>query len=226
MSEKNESANEKDRTVQDETGQEKTAQPYRESEDHVPDPTSVSGTLETSDTGGGHHSSLRGVSRIFGSTEEFLARVESAAQDKVAELVNDIKEMVHREESTAQTQQVSQQTTEQDGIPVHQGGIVQGDGTGHPEPNNGQDAAKADQGTPADQRQAGTADTSTEDAVDQSAPVATAGPAPKPQADDFKDDKAADTKTDAKAEQDAATGSKAPAKKTASPAKGTGSAKK
>jgi hypothetical protein len=210
MSEQNETADEK--------APQAAPQPYRESEDHVPDPTAVNGTLETSDTGGGHHSSLRGVSRIFGSAEEFLARVESAAQDKVAELVDDIKDMVHREEAAGGPQQ----TTEQDGHPVHEGEIVQGDATGHPQPNAGEGAAVASENTPADQRQAGTADTSTEDVVDQSAPVA----GPGPQVDDQSTKaKVADSKAaDSKAEQDAATGSKAPAKKAAAPK--TGSAKK
>lgn len=40
-------------------------QPYSESSDHVPDPTAVSGTLETSGTGGGWHSRLEGVAAIF-----------------------------------------------------------------------------------------------------------------------------------------------------------------
>lgn len=39
--------------------------PYSENPDHVPDPTSISGTLETTNTGGGRHESLTGVTRIF-----------------------------------------------------------------------------------------------------------------------------------------------------------------
>lgn len=38
---------------------------YTESGDHVPDPTAMSGTLETSGTGGGVHESTRGVSGAF-----------------------------------------------------------------------------------------------------------------------------------------------------------------
>jgi hypothetical protein len=39
--------------------------PYSESEDHVPDPTAMTGTLETAGVGGGHHSHLEGVVGVF-----------------------------------------------------------------------------------------------------------------------------------------------------------------
>lgn len=40
-------------------------QPYSESDDFVPDPTAMSGTLETSGTGGGIHESLKGTTGAF-----------------------------------------------------------------------------------------------------------------------------------------------------------------
>lgn len=50
-------------------------QPYRESEDHVPDPTAFSGTLETSGTGGGRHARLEGVAEVFdGVTQQTVER--------------------------------------------------------------------------------------------------------------------------------------------------------
>ncbi len=39
--------------------------PYSESDDFVPDPTAMSGTLETSGTGGGVHDTIRGTSDVF-----------------------------------------------------------------------------------------------------------------------------------------------------------------
>lgn len=39
--------------------------PYSESDDHVPDPTAMSGTLETTGVGAGHHSRLEGVVEVF-----------------------------------------------------------------------------------------------------------------------------------------------------------------
>lgn len=137
---------------------------YVESEDHRPDPTSMTGTLETSGTGGGRHAHLAGVSRIFGNVEAFVGQVEAVAQTKVAELVDEVRTIVTREEAASRTQPVTQQTTEDGGMAVHEGDVVQGDGTGVPAP-----AASPE--TPADQTQAGTADTSSE-STQQSAPVA------------------------------------------------------
>lgn len=42
---------------------------YRESADHVPDPTAMTGTLETTGTGGGHNERLTGTTRIFSAAE-------------------------------------------------------------------------------------------------------------------------------------------------------------
>ncbi len=39
--------------------------PYSESPDHVPDPTAMTGTVETTGTGGGAHETLRGNTSIF-----------------------------------------------------------------------------------------------------------------------------------------------------------------
>lgn len=45
--------------------QQQVQSPYSESPDHVPDPTAMSGTLETSGTGGGANESLRGTVGVF-----------------------------------------------------------------------------------------------------------------------------------------------------------------
>lgn len=132
-------------------------QPYVESEDHRPDPTAMTGTLETSGTGGGRHAHLAGVSRIFNNVEAFVEQVENVARTKADELVAEVRGIVTREEATSRTQPVTQQTTQEGSVPVHEGDVVQGDGTGVP--------------APADQTQAGTADTSAE-STDQSAPMA------------------------------------------------------
>lgn len=136
------------------------SQPYVESEDHRPDITAMSGTLETSGTGGGRHAHLAGVSRIFGNVESFMGQVEDAAKRAVDGLVGEVRTIVSREEAASKVQPVTQQTTQEGGTAVHEGDIVQGDGTGVPAPT-----------TPAEQTQTVTPDTSTGTA-DQSAPVA------------------------------------------------------
>jgi hypothetical protein len=139
-------------------------QTYVESEDHRPDITAMSGTLETSGTGGGRHAHLAGVSRVFGNVEAVMEQVEGVALNKMTEMVDEIRGIIHREEASSKTQPVTQQTTENNGVATHEGDVVQNDGTGVPTP-----AASPE--TPADQTQAGTADTSA-DSINQSAPVA------------------------------------------------------
>jgi hypothetical protein len=110
-------------------------QPYRESEEHVPDMTAMSGTLETSGTGGGRHAHITGVSRVFGDVERFLQNAETLVRTKADEVVEGLKSLAHGAEAEAQVQQMpTQQTSEEGGLPTVQGAVVQGDGTGHPEP--------------------------------------------------------------------------------------------
>lgn len=56
--------------------------PYQENPDFVPDPTLVSGTLDTSQTGGGHHDSLSGISRVFHRAEEVFHHLAEARAER------------------------------------------------------------------------------------------------------------------------------------------------
>jgi hypothetical protein len=47
-----------------------TPAPYTEDPAHVPDPTALSGTMETTSTGGGRHDHLAGVTRVFHHAEQ------------------------------------------------------------------------------------------------------------------------------------------------------------
>lgn len=47
---------------------------YYESLDHVPDPTAMTGTLETSGTGGGAHETLRGTTGVFDDLSPVVER--------------------------------------------------------------------------------------------------------------------------------------------------------
>lgn len=60
-----------------------TPAPYQENPDHVPDPTSVSGTLETTQTGGGRHERLTGVTRIFHHAEEVATHWAAEIRNRV-----------------------------------------------------------------------------------------------------------------------------------------------
>lgn len=64
-------------------------QPYRESEDHVPDPTAVTGTLETSGTGGGRHARLEGVAAIFDGVTQQTVERDGLAEHQGAVVQND-----------------------------------------------------------------------------------------------------------------------------------------
>lgn len=74
---------------------------YQESADHVPDPTAMSGTLETSGTGGGSNERVAGMTRIFGDVERAITRVETAVQERVGEMVEEVRSILHEEEAPA-----------------------------------------------------------------------------------------------------------------------------
>lgn len=97
---------------------------YRESEEHVPDPTAMSGTLETSGTGGGVNERLTGTTRIFGDIENLTQRVESLIATRVQSLSEEVRGLLLQQEARAQAQNVPQQTVEEHGLPSHQGNII------------------------------------------------------------------------------------------------------
>lgn len=97
---------------------------YRESEDHVPDPTAMTGTLETSGTGGGRHTSLTGVTRIFGDVEDITRRVESLIGERIESLTAEVRSLLLQQEVAAQAESIPQQTVEDSGLPSNQGNII------------------------------------------------------------------------------------------------------
>lgn len=101
-----------------------TASGYRESEDHVPDPTAMTGTLETSGTGGGVHERLTGTTRIFGDAEEINRRVESVIDERITALKEELRVLIAQQETSAQAANIPQQTVEQHGLPTHTGNII------------------------------------------------------------------------------------------------------
>lgn len=114
-------------------------QPYRESDDHVPDPTAVSGTLDTSGTSGGQNDTLRSVTGIFGNSEDHAERLEAAINARISGVNPDTTNAGNVVEAPVQDED----------------GGYRGIG----------DAPGTAPATPPNQRQAGTADTSTEDAT-------------------------------------------------------------
>lgn len=104
---------------------------YRESEEHIPDPTAMSGTLETSGTGGGHNERLTGTTRVFGDVEEITRRVESLVADRIQSISEEVRAMLLQHEASAQAVNIPQQTVEEEGLPTHQGNIIS------PEDNSG-----------------------------------------------------------------------------------------
>lgn len=104
---------------------------YRESDDHVPDPTALTGTLETSGTGGGVNERLTGTTRIFGNAEDVAQRVETLINERTQSLKEEVRGLLLQQEASAVAAQIPQQTVEQHGLPVHRGNIVAGqDDTG------------------------------------------------------------------------------------------------
>lgn len=122
-----------------EAPEEQQATGYRESADHIPDPTAMSGTLETSGTGGGHNERLTGTTRIFGDVEQAVSKVEAVVQEHLGQIVDEVRGLLKREEANAQIDALPQQTVENNGVPEHGGNIVA--------PNNdtgaGQDAPRS-----------------------------------------------------------------------------------
>lgn len=107
-----------------EAPEEQQATGYRESADHIPDPTALSGTLETSGTGGGVHERLTGTTRIFGDVEQAIGKVEAVVAEHLHDIVDEVRGVLKREEANAQTQALPQQTVENGGVPEHGGNIV------------------------------------------------------------------------------------------------------
>jgi len=104
---------------------------YTERDDHVPDPTALTGTLETSGTGGGVNERLTGTTRVFGDVEEITRRVENLIGERITLLQEEVRGLLLQREATAQVQQIPQQTVEDNGLPTHTGNIIAGqDDTG------------------------------------------------------------------------------------------------
>jgi hypothetical protein len=104
---------------------------YRESEEHVPDPTALTGTLETSGTGGGVHERLTGTTRIFGDVEDVAQRIETLINERTQSLKDEVRGLLLQQEGAAQAAQIPQQSVEEHGLPTHTGNIIRpGDDTG------------------------------------------------------------------------------------------------
>jgi hypothetical protein len=97
---------------------------YRESEGHVPDPTAITGTLETSGTGGGVHERLTGTTRIFGDVEHIAQRLDTLIHEHTQALKEEVRGMLIQHEASAQAAQIPQQSVEHHGLATHQGNIV------------------------------------------------------------------------------------------------------
>ena len=97
---------------------------YIESEDHVPDPTALTGTLETSGTGGGVHERLTGTTRIFGDVEDVAQRVESLINERTQSLKEEVRGLLLQQETSARMANIPQQTVEEHGLPTHRGNVV------------------------------------------------------------------------------------------------------
>lgn len=125
---------------------------YRENPEHIPDPTAMSGTLETSGTGGGTNERLTGTTRIFGNVEQAITKVEAVVASHLTDIVDEVRGVLKREEADAVAAHLPQQTVENGGVPEHGGNIVAGDGTGAApdaprSPNVAGDAGGVDAGT-------------------------------------------------------------------------------
>lgn len=112
---------------------------YRESEDHVPDPTALTGTLETSGTGGGVNERLTGTTRIFGSVEDVAQRVETLINERTQSLKEEVRGLLLQQEASTQAAQIPQQTVEDNGLPTHRGNII----AGHDDTGAAQDAPRS-----------------------------------------------------------------------------------
>lgn len=97
---------------------------YQESEDHVPDPTALTGTLETSGTGGGVHERLTGTTRVFGDVEDVAQRIESLINERTQSLKDEVRGMLLQQEASTRMANVPQQTVEDNGLPTHTGNVV------------------------------------------------------------------------------------------------------
>jgi hypothetical protein len=123
MAEKSE--NEASTTGQDvETPESESKVGYVERDDHVPDPTALTGTLETSGTGGGVHERLTGTTRIFGNVEDLAQRVESLINERTQNLKDEVRGLLLQQENSAVAAQIPQQSVEEHGLPTHQGNII------------------------------------------------------------------------------------------------------
>jgi hypothetical protein len=100
------------------------ATPYVAPADHIPDPTAMTGTMETTGTGGGVNDRVTGTTRIFGDVERVVAKVEAVVQERVADIVTEVRGLLKREEAAAVAAALPQQTVENGGVPEHGGNIV------------------------------------------------------------------------------------------------------
>ena len=96
---------------------------YSENSDHTPDPTAMTGTLETSGTGGGAHERLGGNVAAFKDSGQFSREVERIVAEKMDKL---------REELYAEVAKGMAPTVEENGLQVNQVPVVTGDDTGAP----------------------------------------------------------------------------------------------
>jgi hypothetical protein len=77
---------------------------YRESSGHVPDPTAMSGTLETTETGGGNNDRISGMTDLFGRVEQDILIVRDVVEKDGRKVVEEIEHVLHDEDDPGKTQ--------------------------------------------------------------------------------------------------------------------------
>lgn len=65
--------------------------------EHIPDPTAMSGTLDTSGIGGGHHARLTGMTHLFGDVEPVAVSVRNTVWRGAEQVVEEVEHVLHRE---------------------------------------------------------------------------------------------------------------------------------
>jgi hypothetical protein len=122
-----------------EEGRVPSSGPYKESDDHTPDPIAMTATLETSGTGGGHHERLTGTTRIFGDVERVAREVSAVIDERAAAIRDEVRGLLLQHGAESQAAQIPQQSVEQHGAPTHQGNII----APHDDTGAGQDAPRS-----------------------------------------------------------------------------------
>lgn len=69
---------------------------YVESSAHVPDPTAMTGTLETTGTGGGLNERISGTTGLFGHVERDIVAVRNIVQKGAERVVETVETVLHQ----------------------------------------------------------------------------------------------------------------------------------